>query len=145
MTTNSLDLAFSPNQYIPLSVPRRLTKLRPLDTQSYSLSKPWLDLKPKTIREHIDRNLDDREVPLDRKNIVSLPDGNILKTGPEHCRTDYAWLKVFGSCSLPDWVRVPKLRSSLVEVEYEGCHQYAFAMAKISFPTLENPQDSANQ
>ena len=74
---------------------------------------------------------------MDRKNIVSLPDGNILKTGTEHCRTDYAWLKAFESCDLPDWVRVPKLRSSLVEFGWEGLHQYAFAMEKISFPTLE--------
>ena len=46
-------------------------------------------------------------------------------------------MKAFESSSLPDWVRIPKLRSSLVEFEYEGSHLYAFAMEEIRFPKLE--------
>ena len=76
-------------------------------------------------------------MPIDHQNMVSLPGGTILKTGLEHCRTDYAWLNVFQSCSFPDWVRVPKLRSSLVEFKWEGALFYAFAMERINFPTLE--------
>ena len=76
-------------------------------------------------------------MPIDRKNIISLPGGTILKIGPEHCRIDYAWLKFIESCNLPDWIRVPKLRSSLVDFEWEDSHLYAFAMEKINILTLE--------
>lgn len=102
----------------------------------------WIDLNAGTIQQHLNRNWDDAAVPINRKNIVSLSDDAILKIGPEHCRADYAWLKVIQSlqasegCSIPDWVRVPKLRSQLVEFTWEGLHLYGFAMEKINFPTL---------
>lgn len=60
-----------------------------------------------------------------------------METGKEHCVSDFAWLQTFGAYRLPAGVRVPQLRSGLVNFQFENAEIYGFVMEQFEFKTLQ--------